>query len=81
MIPVIIFIALVLYFLYEARVDKFRKSLKEGDTACYYDKRKKVSGEVKKILRSEYIENNKLLTRITFVQVNETLVLIKDIYP
>lgn len=80
-IPIIVVLILALYFWYEARINKFRKNIKEGDTASFYDKRKKVSGKVKTILRSEYIENGKLITRITFVQIDNTLVHVKDVYP
>ena len=90
MIPYIIISVFTLYVVHEVRVKMFRKSLKEGCRASFYVGIKKHSGKVKSILRSEHIDTivkedgtivNKRASRITFVQIDDCLVFINDVYP
>lgn len=80
----VVVLFLVLYFAIEIRNERFRKKIKVGDKAYYYSGNKKVKGVVKKVImrKRRVKENGNTIDneQITFIQINEELIHVQNVY-
>ena len=61
------------YFYKSLKLQEFRENLNIGSNISYYEKNKKVKGEIKSIKRN-------VLGKITFVYVNDIILHIENVY-